>query len=230
MEQAAKLTMDTSEALRKIRSHWLSRVIHDFRGPLFAARGYAKLIADRRAGDVTDTQYEYLQHILANINKLADLVNTLSEFPSDDALHLDFVDLSEILQSSISEWRARDETLKLAADLPPDKLLTIADREKLRRAVHKLLGAAVEFSRCGGEVQLQARLEEDELILRIAGIRDENGDAPPVPPTADIALPCEILRLHGGVAHIDQAHRGRCHVTVRLPLVNLEFHQAGALR
>src|SRR5207302_8267321 len=40
VEHAAWLRADYTEALTKIQAHWLARVTHDFRGPLFAARGY----------------------------------------------------------------------------------------------------------------------------------------------------------------------------------------------
>jgi len=230
VEQAAKLTVDTTEALREIRLKWLARVIHDFRGPLFAARGYTKLIAEGRAGDVTDTQSEYLQHIIDNLKKISLLVDTLTELPSDHTLQLDVVDMADILRSCAAEWRNREQTLQIAIDASEERVLTIADRGKLTEAVHKLLGCAVDFSRSGGEVQLQARQEDDEFTLRIAATGAPSAAASPETLTTGIISACDILRLHGGSAHIATSPEGRCHVTVRLPLVNSEFFQEGAGR
>ena len=230
MEQAAKLQMDTSEALAKIRSLWLSRLIHDFRGPLFAARGYAKLIVDQRAGSVTDTQREYLNQIIENTSKLSSLVDALATFPSDQALRLDFVSLSEMIVEYVREETASDATLQINAPLFSVPATTIGDRDKLTFAVHKLLGVAVDFSRSGGEVQIQAKQEDDEFSLRICATPGESISQRTNAADADIAMALEALRLHGGAAHVDRSNAGRCHITVRLPLVNLENQQVEARR
>jgi hypothetical protein len=38
---------------------------------------------------------------------------------------------------------------------------------------------------------------------------------------SDITMACDILRLHGGVAHADAGQDGRYRVTIRLPLVSV---------
>src|SRR5438445_9488911 len=81
-----------NRALSSIRAHWISNVIHDLRGPIFAARGYAKLILENRAGDVTVTQERYLRSVLENINKLSAIVATLQDLPSEDGLNLQQLD------------------------------------------------------------------------------------------------------------------------------------------
>ena len=219
MEQAAKATIDSALALHKIREHWLSRVVHDFRGPIFTSRGYAKLLLDRRAGDVTATQREYLHNILEAINKLSALVDALHEFPSDQALHLEPVDLGDLLRSATADWRARATTLRLVETIPPGAIVTAADEVRLKAAVHKLLACAVEFSQSAGEVQLHVSREDDELSVKIAATRISAGEAPPV---FDVQIPCEILRLHGGVAQVHAHSESRYHVTVRLPLLTVE--------
>ena len=230
MEQAAKLTVDTRDALQIIRSQWLSRIIHDFRGPIFAARGYAKLIEEGRAGDVTATQVEYLQHILTNLHKISVLVDGLHSFPSEHTLQLDQIDLIEVLQSWIRENQTSNRTLHINASLTPDRVVTIGDREKLTTSVHKLLGCAVEFSRSGGELRMDSRQEDDEFSLRITATRTGPAQDTFDLPAGDIASACDTLRLHGGSAHVTTAADLQCHVTVRLPVVNFDFVQDSAGR
>ena len=216
MEEAEKLAIDSREALRKIRNHWLSHVVHEMRGPLFAARGYAKLLLDERGGDVTVTQRKYLLTILENINKLSVSVNGLREFTSQEELNLEFLDLSDLLQLALADWRAREKTLLLTEHISTGPALTAGDRAKLSSAVHKLLGAMVEFSRSGGKIDLYARREEDEFLVRVTAAANAKEPAAVVP---DIAMPCEILRLHGGLASVDCSHPGFCNLNVRLPLI-----------
>lgn len=216
MEQAAKQGIDRLAALDEIRARWLGHLAHDFRGPLFAARGYAKLLLDDQGQNVTVTQREYLHNILDALNKLTALVDSIREFPAPGSLRLELVNVAGMLRSISGDWRSREKTLQLTETIPPGPIFAAADREKLALAVHKLLGEAVEFSRPGGEVQLHARLEEGELTMRLLATRDHNG-APPVP--LDASVPCEILRLHGGVAHVGAPDGSRFHATLRLPLI-----------
>jgi len=212
--------------LRKIHVHWLSHVIHDLRGPLFAARGYTKLLIDEKAGGVTVTQRRYLTIILENINKLAVSVNSLQEFPAPEDLDLEIIDLRELLHSIINYWRVQEKTLHLNENIFSGPAPTTGDRAKLSLAVHKLLAATVEFSRSGGTIDLYARREEDEFTMRVSAA---SGSAePPAGATAlpDIAMPCEILRLHGGSASADFGRAGLYNVTVRLPLITPDSGRA----
>lgn len=198
MEEATKASIDFQEALRRIRIHWLTHVIHEMRGPLFVARGYTKLLLDERRGDVTVTQRKYLDTILENIDKLSGCVNGLQEFSGQEELSLELLDLGDLLQFAVADWRDREKTLHLNEHILPGSARTAGDRAKLSFAVHKLLGAMVEFSRSGGKIDLYAKREEDEFLLRMTA--SANGtltDAEPVN-LADLTRPCEILRLHGG--------------------------------
>jgi len=219
VDNAPKSLSERAEALRRIRAHWLSHVTHDFRGPLFAARGYTKLMLEERGGNVTVTQRKYLGIILDHINKLAMLVNTLQEFPSCEALQLEPVSCTELLHSAMQEWRCREKTLQFEEHLPDDPIETTADSAKLRFAVHKLLGSVVEFSRSEGKIELHAYQEEDELMVRFSGIARGIRRASHSGLQTDIATPCEIVRLHGGMASVDSSAAETYRVTLRLPII-----------
>jgi hypothetical protein len=84
LSEVAVATPDADETATNGAAQWEARiaaaseVLHDARGALFAARGYAKLILEERAGPVTVTQQRYLANILKNIDKLSLLTNALS--------------------------------------------------------------------------------------------------------------------------------------------------------
>jgi signal transduction histidine kinase len=222
VEQADRTAIDSQEALRKIRGHWLSHAVHEMRGPLFAARGYTKLLLDERGGEVTVTQRKYLLTILENINKLAVSVNGLQELSSQEELNLELLDFAELLQFAVADLREREKTLQLTEHIVAGPAPTAGDRAKLSFAVHKLLGTMVEFSRSGGKIDLYARREQDEFLMRISAAANGSADSSDSSVLPDLARPCEILRLHGGVASADCPQPGICNVTVRLPLICVE--------
>ena len=218
MKEAVKVSVDVQDALRRMRTHWLSHVIHDMRGPLFAARGYTKLLLDEKAGEVTVNQRRYLTTILESINKLSLSVDGLHEPPDDRDLFLEVVDLRELLESLATRC-GEERGVEIQQHIIAAPALTAGDRAKLIFAVHKLLGAVVEFSRSRCKIDLHGRREEDEFVMRFTAAA---GDAsfpvePATPP--DLAEACEILRLHGGIATADMRHPGIFNITVRLPLI-----------
>jgi signal transduction histidine kinase len=219
VEQATKLSIDSQVALRRIRVHWLAHKVHEMRGPLFAVRGYTKLLIEEKGGEVTVTQRRYLTTILENINKLGGCADSLQEFSAQEELSLELLDFAELLRVAVADWREREQTLRLNDQILTGPALTTGDRSKLSLAVHKLLGAMVEFSRSGGKIELHAKREEDEFLMRLAASANE-----PCEPAclSDLTGPCEVLRLHGGVASVDCTHAGLFHITVRLPLIWLE--------
>jgi signal transduction histidine kinase len=174
---------------------------------------------DERAGPVTVTQRQYLEHALENINKISLIVNTLQEFPSDDVLALEVINVTDLLQTAIHSVRDGNKTLRIASAMPDHAIYTTADRAKLMVAVHTLLDVAVEFSQSAGEVLVQAAQEDDELAVRISARSEDPARSGCPRPQSEVAMPCEILRLHGGVASVDIAREGICYVTFRLPLV-----------
>ena len=222
MEEAAKVSIDRNEALRTIRIHWLSHVVHEMRGPLFAARGYTKLLLDEKGGEVTVTQRKYLETTLENIDKIGATVESLQDFKALDELELEIVDTAELLREALADHSQEIATLHFAQQIPSGTAWTIADRAKLTCAVHKLLGVMVEFSRSGGKVEIQARREGDEFLTRMTGTLNGSNSESEASLSANLAGACRIFRLHGGVASADARHPGFFNITIRLPLVGPE--------
>src|SRR5437868_8258764 len=94
-------TETKQRAISSIRAHWMSNAIHELRGPIFAARGYTKLILENRGGDVTVTQQRYLTSVLENINKLSAIVTTLQDLPSEDVLNIEQFSFRHLLENVI---------------------------------------------------------------------------------------------------------------------------------
>jgi signal transduction histidine kinase len=210
-----------AEVLRRMRIHWLSNVIHDLRGPLFAARGYARLMLDEQGGSVTVTQRKYLKSVVDNINKVSLAVSQLHHFPTDDTLDLDDFCLRDLLHDT-AQGRKSSPRLRFEWQIPEEPLYTIGDRAKLAAALHKLLGAAHEFALPCGLIAIEASRQDDELTVSLRVIRDEEPDSDRFPaalPAHDLNEPFEVLRLHGGSGSAHCVPGRTCHVTLRLPLI-----------
>jgi signal transduction histidine kinase len=220
VQAAEQHTSETNRAaLSSIRAHWMSNVIHDLRGPLFAARGYTKLMLENRAGDVTVTQQRYLTSVLENISKLEEIIARLNDLPCDDALTLQQLSFRELVAEVVADWRRRENLARMSEHIAPEPMHTIGDPMQLSRAVHKLLGSAVDFTQYGGKIDLSVQHEDDEITLRISAVPDSSQSPAKFQTSPDVASPCGILRLHGGVASVDCVPAEGYHVTCRLPVI-----------
>jgi len=214
LEPRLQSRIDKSQALQQIREQWLSRALHDLRGPLFAARGYARLVLN---DTVTVTQRRYIDILLDNLERLSGLVNTLNEFPSDAALDLEPVELRDLLTNALANF---NDAVTLHSEIVlGDALWTVADGAKVSTAVHKLLTFLVDFSHPSARLSLNAAQEGDEVAVRCQGSAARDGASAQSRAEAGIAAARRIIQLHGGSASAGVASSGEVHVTFRLPLI-----------
>lgn len=216
MEPQLQSQVDTAGAFERIRAHWLSRAMHDMRGPLFAARGYARLIL--RDGEVTVNHRSYVAQILESLNRLSELTASLQEFASIADLDLSRVSMRELLSEVISCLQ-RGEALAIASYLPSDPLWTVADRAKLGPSVHKLLTLAVDFSSPEAGIEVRASQEQDELTVRCIARAARPAKLDHACSAPDIDSACRTLRLHAGAVSMDTPAGGALYVTLRIPLI-----------
>ncbi len=141
----------------------LSNMSHELRTPFNAIIGFTDLILDRRAGELTSLQEEYLTEILENARELLALINDLLDLTKTDADRLELdpapVRLPALLSRTlvILKEKAFRHDVKLilepCTDLPE---IIRADERKLKRILFSILAGAINFTPAGGEVRLDA--------------------------------------------------------------------------
>jgi len=108
------------------------------------------MIIDGRAGEVNETQSEYLRIICENTNRLINLVTWMSRITNSGVqhLHLDSFDLRDVWTECVkaSEHALNQKSIKLEQYIPDEPFLLIGDREKLAYVFTHLLATAVLFT------------------------------------------------------------------------------------
>ncbi|MFP5503632.1 MAG: PAS domain S-box protein [Candidatus Sericytochromatia bacterium] len=177
---------DVSERrkLDRLKEQFLSILSHELRTPINAIMGFASVLDDEVTGPQTEESHKHLRRILNGADVLLTLIDDLLDMSRIQAgqfqlmtapLALDSVieDVCDSLRPLAEKKRLRLDCA-IEAGLPP----ALADPQRVRQILVNLIGNAIKFTPDDGQVSVQARVEEGELLVEVAdtgiGIAEED--------------------------------------------------------
>jgi PAS domain S-box-containing protein len=163
-EESLKKAKEGAEAASIAKSAFLANMSHEVRTPLNAIIGFSELMADGQAGELNETQKEYLADVLQSGHHLLSLINDILDLSKVEAgkmeLELEDVSLRALLQGSLVmvKEKALKHGLEISGELNgiPDPIM--ADKRKMKQVLFNLLCNAVKFTPDGGRVGIQGNL------------------------------------------------------------------------
>lgn len=160
----------------------MQMVVHDLKNPLASIMGNVQLIQMQSVEMVTPTRLkELLQRTQESARQLMRMILNILQIGRIEEqkmpLKLEPLALHSVVQENVDEMMglsARDKiTLenRVGSDLPTPR----ADRELVSRVIANLLNNAVKHTPGGGRVTVEARQEQDSVILMVS----DNGEGIP---------------------------------------------------
>src|SRR5437762_63975 len=156
----------------QVRRDFVANVSHELRTPLSILRGYIETLLDS-----PETSRAELSRILGimerhskRLDVLAENLLTLAQLESANPdLQLGKVDLSRFFGEIIRDWEKKlaSKHLNMIADVAPELPSICADRARLQEALYNLLDNAVKYSCEHGEITLQARQRDQQVVLSV---------------------------------------------------------------
>ncbi|NHJ01035.1 MAG: sensor histidine kinase [Candidatus Heimdallarchaeota archaeon] len=133
------------------KSQILSSVTHDLKSPLSAIQGFAELMKEGMAGDISEDMKKHLEVIIRNAKRLSIMVDSILEFESYDrseyVLSREVVNLVELLNdakmSVLPRMLQKNQKVNIYT---PDTLEIVANRELLLRVIQNLLDNGIKYS------------------------------------------------------------------------------------
>ncbi|MGE5309201.1 MAG: ATP-binding protein [Deltaproteobacteria bacterium] len=208
--------------LEKMKGDFLANVSHELRTPLVAIQKSVSLMLTKEAGEISDTQSQFLSIAERNLKRLTFLINDLLDLTKFEAGKMELkpeqVDLEKLVSDclvSLGNW-AQTKQLKLERAMAPGLPQIWADPNRLQQVVVNLVGNAIKFTPQGGTITVSGEREGDGVRIIVA---DTGTGIPPGELTkifdkfyqtkqrssADIcgtgiglAIVREIITLHGG--------------------------------
>jgi PAS domain S-box-containing protein len=180
--EGEQLARKDAEAANRIKTELFARLSHEFRTPLHAVSGYLEILQQNIHGGLTKEQRRDVERIHQAQEHLMALVNMILDFAKLEAgpieLSMAEIPIEETLLGAEALVFPQFEKKKIEyTHRAGDTSLTVfADREKVQQIIVNLLANAMKFTPAGGTVELDWRLEEESLLVRV---RDSGPGIPP---------------------------------------------------
>ncbi len=229
---AAADEIERSEAARR---QLTSEVAHELRTPLAALQAGLEELRD----GYVEPDRQTLSALHDQASRLGRIVADLSELSAAESeslqLHVEAMDLGEVMQMATATWQATLESAGLRVErVLPAGVVVLADRDRVHQIVGNLLANAALYCRPGDTVRLSVAAEGSQGVLRVAdtgpGFRPDELDrvferawrGRAAEGTAGSGLGLPIVRAlsqaHGGSVEIESEQGHGATVTLRLPL------------
>ncbi len=168
------------------KSEFVSMVSHELKTPMTSVGGYTDLMLSGMTGDLTDQQKTFLETIAANIKRMGQLIQDLTDISRIETKHLrvelapaSFANIiSDTLQ--IVSGPCDGKGINLSLDLPTDLPLVYGDKERLVQVTTNLLSNACKYSPPEANVYLTVRTdmvavssEQPAVPMVVCSVKDE---------------------------------------------------------
>lgn len=158
--------------LEELRKSFIANISHDFRSPLTSIKGFVQAMLD---GTIpVDSQDKYLNIVLDESERLTKLTNNILDLTKMEGgeIKLDIVefDLHEVIRKIIIgfEQRIVEKDLKINLLLIQERLIVLADIEKIQRVIYNLLDNAIKFVNNADEITVETSVVSKKALITIS--------------------------------------------------------------
>jgi signal transduction histidine kinase len=166
------------------KSKFVSVVSHELRIPMTSIKGYTDLLLKGMSGQINESQTNFLNIIRNNVERMATLVNDLSDVSRIETGRLKLEPASIPLHESVEETleslksRIQEKGQALEVYVPEDLPHAYADPNRVVQVLTNLVSNAWKYTPEGGWITLLARPEGEFIRIEVRdtgiGIKPED--------------------------------------------------------
>ena len=213
-EQALRERAAALEEADAVKARFLANMSYEFRTPLTTIGGYAELLKSGAAGEPTPAAAEYVDAILAAVERLTEQVENVLDLSQSEAgllpIAKERVDLLDLLTKVVREREAAIIGGGLSLDLKGRRgRMVEVDPRQFARALGNLVDNAISGTPEGGRIVIEIRRPVDAARWKVEiGIAD-NGRG---------MTPAELKQASGGAAIIGKDGKPQRRSGLGIPL------------
>ena len=175
--RAERALTEKNEALRKadaLKNDFVQHVSYELRSPLTNIIGFTDLLKTPGIGELNDRQAEYIDHISTSSAVLLTIVNDILDLATVDAgiMQLNFSEISlDDLLDDVSIQiadRLQESNVTLEITAPANLGTVVADQQRLKQILLKILTNAANFAPENSIVALKCWREDADFVFSVA--------------------------------------------------------------
>ncbi|MGF9566357.1 PAS domain-containing sensor histidine kinase [Neorhizobium sp. JUb45] len=174
---AERALKEKNEALRKadeLKNDFVQHVSYELRSPLTNIIGFTDLLKTPGLGDLNDRQAEYVDHISTSSSILLTIVNDILDLATVDAgimqLNYNETDIDELLDDVSLQIanRLQENNVTLEINAPTGLGAIVADQQRLKQILIKLITNATNFAPDGSIITLNCWRQSEDFYFSVA--------------------------------------------------------------
>ncbi|HPO05494.1 MAG TPA: HAMP domain-containing sensor histidine kinase [Candidatus Gracilibacteria bacterium] len=162
------------EEMQRQQGEFTSMITHDLRTPITVIRGYATILLQTLAENLSAQQKDILQKIIDRSGELSNLINDTLDLKKMELGKMNLVktevDLSVMLQKIQNDFQLmfQEKNLSLSLNFDPEQSYKcLVDENKMQRVFSNFLSNAYKFTPAGKEVKINLRRKEDQILVEV---------------------------------------------------------------
>ncbi|GES46841.1 two-component sensor histidine kinase [Rhizobium dioscoreae] len=175
--RAERALTEKNEALLKadeLKNDFVQHVSYELRSPLTNIIGFTDLLKTPGIGSLNERQAEYIDHISTSSSVLLTLVNDILDLATLDAgimrLNYSEIVLSDLLDEVSMQIadRLQESGVMLEITVPAHLGSIVADQQRLKQILLKLLTNAANFAPEGSTISLKCGREGTDFVFSVS--------------------------------------------------------------
>lgn len=163
------------------KNDFISMVSHELKTPLTSIGGYIQVLQLPAIGQQTDAGLALLGKVKKQVDKMATLINGFLDVSRYNSAHLQLdktrFDMALLMHESEEESLISITTHRIIF-APVERILVLADRDKIAQVITNLINNAVKYSAEGSEINVACVTREGKALISVKdegiGIREED--------------------------------------------------------
>jgi len=173
VERALKDRNDALEHAARLRENFVHHVSYQLRSPLTNVIGFTELLASGAAGQLTQKQSEYVDHVFQSSNSLMTIIDDILDLASFDRgeiiLERKPINIKIAINKAIEAHADRliDRNLILDVNIADNVDKFFLDEKRIQQILFNLLSNSIGFSSDGQVISVAAKLQNSNLNITI---------------------------------------------------------------
>ncbi|MBI3306789.1 MAG: MASE1 domain-containing protein [Candidatus Omnitrophica bacterium] len=168
-----KKANETLKQLDRMKSDFILTASHELRTPLTSIKGYISLILGEKAGEINDSQREFLNHVKNATDRLSRLLSELLNIAKIESgeipMKREKTEIADLLRQEVDIFKGEAAQKNISLDLRLENKTEVieCDQDKIREVFANLINNALKYTPRNGKVRISVRREELNMVIEV---------------------------------------------------------------